>query len=134
YEDLLNHFPFRYVDRSKYYKINQVIDSSAEVQIIGKIANLQEIGQGRTKRLTAKLEDETGQMELVWFKYTKWLRETIQKSVGIPQIIYGKPSEFNGKFNIVHPEMETLENHQSVPAGMYPVYPSTEKLQKKESA
>lgn len=131
YEDLLNHFPFRYVDRSKYYKINQVIDSSAEVQIIGKIANLQEIGQGRTKRLMAKLEDDTGQMELVWFKYTKWLRETIQKSVGIPQIIYGKPSEFNGKFNIVHPEMETLENHQSVPAGMYPVYPSTEKLQKK---
>lgn len=131
YGDLLNHFPFRYVDRSRYYKINQVLDSSAEVQIIGRISNLQEVGQGRTKRLTAKLEDETGQMELIWFKYSKWLHETIQKSAGIPMVIYGKPSEFNGKFNIVHPEMETLENHQSVPVGLYPVYPSTEKLQKK---
>lgn len=131
YEDLLNHFPFRYVDRSKYYKVNQIIDSSAEVQIIGKISKPQEIGQNKGKRLVAKLEDETGQMELVWFKYTKWLKENIEKSVGIPLVIYGKPSDFNGKFNMVHPEMETLENHQSVPAGLYPVYPSTEKLQKK---
>lgn len=131
YEDLLNHFPFRYVDRSKYYKINEVIDSSAEVQILGKLTKLQEIGQGKVKRLVAKLEDDSGQMELIWFKYTKWLRETIEQSVGIPLVIYGKPSEFNGKFNIVHPEIETLENHQSVPIGLYPVYPSTEKLQKK---
>lgn len=131
YEDLLNHFPFRYVDRSKYYKINQIVDSSAEVQIIGKISNLQEIQQNRGKRLVARLEDETGQMELVWFKYTKWLKETIEKSVGVPMVIYGKPSEFNGRFNIVHPEMETVENHKSVPVGLYPVYPSTEKMQKK---
>lgn len=131
YEDLLNHFPFRYVDRSKYYKISQMIDSSAEVQIVGKISHIREIGQARGKRLVARFEDESGQMELVWFKYTKWLKETIEKSVGIPMVIYGKPSEFNGKYNIVHPEMETVENHQSVPIGLYPVYPSTEKLQKK---
>lgn len=131
YEDLLNHFPFRYVDRSGYYKINQVTDSSAEIQVIGKISNLREAGQGRTRRLTANLQDETGQMELVWFKYGKWLHENIQRSVGIPMVIFGKPAEFNGKFNIVHPEMETLENHRSVPAGLYPVYSGTEKLQKK---
>lgn len=131
YEDLLNHFPFRYVDRSRYYKINQIVDSSAEVQIIGKISDLREMGQSKGKRLVAKLEDDTGQLELVWFKYTKWLRETIEKSLGIPMVVYGKPSEFNGRYNMVHPEMETVENHQSVPAGLYPVYPSTEKLQKK---
>lgn len=131
YEDLLNYFPFRHVDRSKYYKINELIPSLAEIQIIGKIKNLREIGQNRGKRLTAIFEDETGQLELVWFRYTKWLKESIESYVGKPIVIYGKPNEYNGKINIVHPEMETLENHKSSPQGLYPVYSSTEKLQKK---
>lgn len=132
YEDLLNYFPFRHVDRSKYYKINEVMTSSmAEVQIIGKITRLQEIGQGRGKRLVAKLEDETGDMELVWFKFTKWMKENFQSLVEKPLVSYGKPTEYNRKLNIVHPEIETLENHKSSPQGLYPVYPSTEKLQNK---
>ncbi|MGB6083225.1 ATP-dependent DNA helicase RecG [Moheibacter sp.] len=131
YEDLLNYFPFRHVDRTQYYKINELVPSLAEIQIIGQIKNLREIGQNRGKRLTAIFEDETGQLELVWFRYTKWLKESIESYVGKPIVIYGKPNEFNGKINIVHPEMETLENHKSSPQGLYPVYSSTEKLQKK---
>ncbi|HUH36208.1 MAG TPA: ATP-dependent DNA helicase RecG [Moheibacter sp.] len=129
-EDLLNFFPFRYVDRSKYYKTNEITNGSAEIQIVGKIKSLSEIGQGRGKRLVAKFEDEKGQIELVWFRFSSWLKDNIQKLAHQTVVIYGKPNEFNGKFNIVHPEMETLETHQSSPQGLYPVYSSTEKLQR----
>ena len=131
YEDLLNYFPFRHVDRSKYHKIKEIIPTLAEIQIVGKIKNIREIGQNRGKRLTAIFEDETGELELIWFRYTKWLKETIESYAGKPVVVYGKPNEFNRKINMVHPEMETLENHKSSPQGLYPVYPSTEKLQKK---
>lgn len=131
YEDLLHYFPFRHIDRSKYFKINEILPTSAEIQIIGKIISLQEVGQKKGKRLVGIFEDETGKMELVWFRFTKWLKEAIQNLVGKPIVIYGKPTEFNQKFNIVHPELETLENHKSSPQGLYPVYSSTEKLQKK---
>lgn len=131
YEDLLTHFPFRYVDRSKYYKINEITVASAEIQIIGKITGLSEIGQSRGKRLVARFADETGQMELVWFKYTKWMKENFEKMINVPIAAYGKPNEFNRTFSIIHPEIETLENQKSAPQGLYPVYPSTEKLTKK---
>lgn len=131
YEDLLTHFPFRYVDRSKYYKINEITLASAEIQIIGKITGLNEIGQNRGKRLVARFADETGQMELVWFKYTKWMKENFEKMINIPIVVYGKPNEFNRTFSIIHPEIETLENQKSAPQGLYPVYSSTEKLTKK---
>ncbi len=131
YEDLLNYFPFRYIDRSKYYKINEITAASAEIQIIGRMTNLTEIGQNRGKRLVARFGDETGQIELVWFKYTKWMKENFEKMLNIPIVAYGKPNEFNRTFSIVHPEIETLENHKSAPQGLYPVYSSTEKLIKK---
>jgi ATP-dependent DNA helicase RecG len=131
FEDLLNYFPFRHIDRSKYYKINEIQASLAEIQIIGRIRKLEEIAQKRGKRLVVQFEDETGSVELVWFKYTKWMKENIEKMAGQPLVIYGKPNEFQKKYNIVHPEIETLENHKSSPLGLYPVYSSTEKLQKK---
>lgn len=131
YEDLLSYFPFRYIDRSKYYKINEITAASAEIQIVGRITNLNEIGQNRGKRLVARFVDETGQMELVWFKYTKWMKENFEKMLNVPVVAYGKPNEFNRTFSIVHPEIETLENQKSAPQGLYPVYSSTEKLTKK---
>lgn len=131
YEDLLNYFPFRYVDRSKYYKINEITPTLAEIQVVGKMISLREIGQNRGKRLTARFVDETGEIELVWFRFTKWLKETMETYIGKPILIYGKPNEFNGKINMVHPEIETMENHKSSPQGLFPVYSSTEKLQKK---
>jgi ATP-dependent DNA helicase RecG len=131
FEDLLNYFPFRHIDRSKYYKINEIQASLAEIQILGRLRKLEEIPQARGKRLVAQFEDETGSMELVWFKYTKWMKENMEKMASHPVVVYGKPNEFQKKFSIVHPEMETLENHKSSPLGLYPVYSSTEKLQKK---
>lgn len=131
FEDLLNYFPFRHIDRSKYYKINEIQASLAEIQIIGRLRTLEEIGQNRGKRLVGQFEDETGSIELVWFKYTKWMKENLQKMKSEPLVIYGKPNEFNRKINIVHPEIETVESHKTSPQGLYPVYSSTEKLQKK---
>lgn len=131
YEDLLNYFPYRYIDRSQYFKINQILDSSAEIQIVGKIKEVAEIGQHRRKRLVAKFEDETGQIELVWFRFTKWLKESIVEMAHKPIVVYGRPNEFNQKFSIVHPEIETLEKHKTGPQGLYPMYSSTEKLTKK---
>ncbi len=130
FEDLLNHFPFRYVDRSKYYKINEIVPSMAEIQIVGKMIGLESVTSGKKKRLVAKFIDDTGQIELVWFKFTKWQVEKLQKDLNKPILIYGKANLFNNSYNIVHPEIEEIENVKNMPIGMFPVYPSTEKLGK----
>ncbi|WP_068599150.1 ATP-dependent DNA helicase RecG [Vaginella massiliensis] len=131
FEDLLHHFPFRYVDRSTYYKIKDLVPSMAEVQIVGKMTSLEAVTTGKKKRLVAKFVDDTGQMELVWFKYTKWQIEKLQKDLNKPVVIYGKPNIFNSTFSMVHPEIEEIEQAKSIPLGLFPVYPSTELLGKK---
>jgi ATP-dependent DNA helicase RecG len=130
YFDLLQHYPFRWVDRSQYYTISQIASDQAEIQVIGKITQLDELGEGHAKRLVAQFEDETGSTELVWFKGIKWVKPTIK--LNQPIVIYGKPSEFRQSYNFVHPEMEALEDHQkSLLTGLQPVYSSTEKLSNK---
>lgn len=128
YADLLNLFPNRYIDRTRYYKINQLQNSNLEVQIVGKIINLKTIEQGKGRsRLVATFIDDTGQMELVWFQGQKWIRENIK--INIPYVIFGKVSQFGANFNMAHPEMELLDEHKaSLRSAMQPVYPSTEKL------
>jgi ATP-dependent DNA helicase RecG len=130
YFDLLQHYPFRWVDRSQYYTISQIASDQAEIQVIGKITQVGEVGEGHAKRLVAQFEDETGSTELVWFKGIKWVKPTIK--LNQPIVIYGKPSEFRQSYNFVHPEMEALEDHQkSLLTGLQPVYSSTEKLSNK---
>lgn len=131
YIDLLNLFPNRYIDRTKYYKINELQNSNSEVQILGKIINLKTIEQGKGKsRLVATFVDDTGQMELVWFQGQKWIRDSIK--INIPYVIFGKVTKFGPVFNMAHPEMELLEEHKaSLRSAMQPVYPSTEKLANK---
>jgi ATP-dependent DNA helicase RecG len=130
YFDLLQHYPFRWVDRSQYYTISQIASDQAEIQVIGKITQLDELGEGHAKRLVAQFEDETGSTELVWFKGIKWVKPSIK--LNQPIVIYGKPSEFRQSYNFVHPEMEALEDHQkSLLTGLQPVYSSTEKLSNK---
>ena len=127
YFDLLQHYPFRYIDRSKFYKLSEIQSDSAELQIIGKITHADEVGEGHGKRLVAKFEDETGNTELVWFKGIKWVKPSLKFNE--PIVIYGKPSSFNNKYNFVHPEMELLEEHQkSLLTGLQPIYNTTEKL------
>ena len=131
YSDLLNLFPNRYIDRTRYYKINELQNSNSEVQIVGKIINIKTVEQGKGKsRLVATFVDDTGQMELVWFQGQKWIRESIK--INIPYVIFGKVSQFGATYNMAHPEMELLEEHKaSLRSAMQPVYPSTEKLANK---
>ena len=127
YQDLLNFYPNRYIDRTRYYKINELQNNAAEVQIIGKIINIKTVEQKRGKRLVASFVDDTGQMELVWFQGHKWVRESLQ--LNVPLVIFGKCTSFNGLFNMAHPEIELLREHeQSLRSAMQPVYPSTETL------
>ncbi|MDX1364259.1 ATP-dependent DNA helicase RecG [Arenibacter latericius] len=129
-QDLLHLFPNRYIDKTQYYKITQLQRTSADVQIIGKIINIKTVEQKRGKRLVAKFTDGQGEMELVWFRGQKWIRENIK--INVPYVIFGKTNWFNGTFSMPHPEMELLEDHEKgLKIGMQPVYPSTEKLSNK---
>ena len=130
YQDLINLFPNRYIDRTQYYKINQLQQSNADVQVIGKIIEFKEVAQKQGKRLVATFQDDTGVMELVWFRGQKWIRENLK--LNTTYVIFGKTNLFGGKFNMAHPEMELLEEHQkSLRSAMQPIYPSTEKLSNK---
>lgn len=127
YGDLINLFPNRYIDRTRYYKINELQNTNAEVQIIGKIIHIKTVEQKKGKRLVATFVDETGEMELVWFQGQKWIRENLK--LNTVYVIFGKCTSFNGQFNMAHPEMELLAEHeQNLRSAMQPVYPSTEKL------
>jgi ATP-dependent DNA helicase RecG len=128
YGDLLNFFPNRYIDRTRYYKINELQNSTAEVQIIGKIIHIKTVEFGKNqKRLVASFADETGQIELTWFQGIKWIRESIK--LNEVYVIFGKTSNYGNQFSMAHPEMELMEEHKaSLRSAMQPVYPSTEKL------
>ena len=128
YGDLVNLFPNRYIDRTRYYKINQLQNNNSEVQIVGKIIHIKTVEQGKAKtRLVATFADETGEMELVWFQGQKWIKENLK--LNTVYVIFGKVAQFGANFNMAHPEMELLEEHKAnIRSAMQPVYPSTEKL------
>ena len=130
YQDLINLFPNRYIDRTRFYKVNQLQRNNADVQIIGQIVEVHEVPQKRGKRLVATFKDDTGTMELVWFRGHKWIRESLKFDKDY--VIFGKTNWFNGKFNMPHPELELLDDHKSnLRSAMQPIYPSTEKLSNK---
>ena len=130
YEDLVHFFPNRYIDRTRYYKVNELKNNPAEVQLIGKIIHIKTVEQKRGKRLVATFTDETGQMELVWFQGHKWIRESLQ--LNVPIVIFGKVNVFNNAHSMPHPEIELLKEHeQSLRSALQPVYPSTEILANK---
>ncbi|MBA3648870.1 MAG: ATP-dependent DNA helicase RecG [Chitinophagales bacterium] len=125
--DLLQHFPFRYVDRTKFYKINQLTPATAFAQIVGKIAEINMLGEKKGKRFIAYLVDETGEIELVWFKEIRWIEKNIE--VGKKYVVFGKPGLFKGKYSIVHPEISAYQtNSPAIEGRLQPVYSSTEKL------
>jgi len=125
--DLLHFFPYRYIDRTKLYKINEIINNNSEIQVVGSISALKTIQQKNGARLIGKFQDETGAMELVWFKGYKWLKDSIK--INTPYVIYGKLNYFKGVFSIVHPEMDLLEDYnRKLQTKLQPVYSSTDKL------
>ncbi|HEY0091716.1 MAG TPA: OB-fold nucleic acid binding domain-containing protein, partial [Flavobacterium sp.] len=127
YGELLNFYPNRYIDRTRYYKINQLQSSNVEVQVIGKIVHIKTVEQKRGKRLVATFADETGEMELVWFQGLKWVAESLKLNAMV--VAFGKCNSYNGLFTIPHPELELLGDHEkNLRSAMQPVYPSTETL------
>ncbi|UKN03227.1 ATP-dependent DNA helicase RecG [Paracrocinitomix mangrovi] len=127
YRDLLNYFPFRYIDKSAYHKVSDIPFQEGAVQLKGQIIGYKEVKQGRTKRLEVRFEDETGIIELIWFKGGKWIIPKLEK--GGWAKVYGKAKKYGAKFNIAHPEIEFLNGPNEDSLGLQAVYHSGEKLQ-----
>jgi ATP-dependent DNA helicase RecG len=127
FAELINYFPFRYVDRSKFYKIKEINADLPYIQVKGRIKNFKPYGNKRTIRLNSTFYDETGEIELVWFNGFKWILDKYRQ--GNEYIVFGKPSVFNGRINIAHPEIEELkEEEEIINARLSPFYNSSEKL------
>ncbi len=127
YQDLLNLFPNRYLDRTKYFKINALVNSKAEIQVVGKISRFKEVGTGRGKRLVATFNDSTGTMDLVWFRGAKWIKDSL--ALNTDYVVFGKTNVYGGKHSMPHPEVELLSEHENgLRSAMQAIYPSTEKL------
>ena len=128
YSHLLNYFPFRYIDRSRLIKINQISPDLGNVQLSILIRNMEEVGPPRKKRLVAHAYDETGEIVLVWFKGVKWIKSSIQ--VGKSYVLYGKPTMYNSTWNFNHPDLELEQKNKDKIGVLQPVYHSGEKLSK----
>jgi ATP-dependent DNA helicase RecG len=129
FEDLLRHFPYKHIDRTRFYKIRDAQPDLPYVQVLARLTNKEVIGEKHTKRLVAQVQDDTGVMELVWFQGIKWVEK--QLITGKVYILFGKPGSFNGKPQMAHPEMElyspaTLKEKGNLT--LQPAYNSTEKL------
>ncbi len=130
FRDLLMHFPYRYVDKTQFHKIRDINSESDVVQLRGILRRLDAIGEGRKKRLIGKFRDDTGAIELVWFKGVFWLEKNL--IIGQEYVVYGRINSFKGKINIPHPEIEVVSASNTNEASTFaPVYPSTEKLNTK---
>ena len=105
YRDLLELYPFRYIDKTRFHTISQLQTDLTDVQIKGKIVRIKEEGVARKKRLKAVFEDGTSSMELVWFKGVSWVKKSLK--VGEELVVFGKPTFYNGSFSMSHPEIET---------------------------
>ncbi len=125
--DLLEYLPFRYEDRSKFAKVSEIVSDVASLQFKGVITGIQQVGSKRGSRLVARFQDESGSLELVWFKGAKWIASQIPVQQKV--VVFGKPTAYQGKWNISHPEVElesAFERRQGL--GLQPVYRTTEKL------
>ncbi len=124
--DLLLHYPFRYVDRSRFHLVREINEELPNVQLRGTLSGIKTLGEKQAKRLVAKLTDASGSIELVWFKGIRWLQPVLKE--GGEYIVFGKPTLFREKFNIAHPEIEAAEQWQQAgQAQLQPVYSTTEK-------
>lgn len=125
--DLVTYYPFRYIDRSKFYRVIEINSDLAYVQLKGYIDTIELIGGKRIIRMTAQFRDETGSIELVWFNGFKWLKDKFKP--GQQYVIFGKPSYFNGKYNITHPEVELpADENAPIVSNLQAFYNSSEKL------
>ena len=127
--DLLDHFPFRYIDRTRIYRIAEIVDGGPTlVQFRARITGVSYAGEGRRRRFTAYAQDASGQAELVWFQGVSWIEKRIE--VGREYLVFGRPAFYRGQLQMAHPELETMEQALSrrPESGMQGIYPSTEKI------
>lgn len=127
FHDLLQYFPFRYVDRSVFHKVADIESDAAYVQVKGRIGKVEKVGKPRQQRLVAQFYDESGSIELVWFKGIRFIQPMLKPNVDF--VLFGKPNIFKGRKSIAHPELEKLdEKEQKAGGALQPVYSTTEKL------
>jgi len=128
YADLLFYFPYKYIDRSRFYKVVEVKGNMPYIQLKGRILYYDTVGEGRTRRLVAKFTDGTGTIDLVWFKGLSFVTDKYRP--GTEYIVFGKPTEFGHLINIPHPDIDTIEQADQVAAGLTPFYNTSEKMKK----
>ncbi len=127
FNDLLNHFPFRHVDKTKVNLIGEITSQTEYIQVAGVLLSFEVIGQKSGKRLVAQIKDKSGVLELTWFQGINWIQKTLQS--GLPYLVYGKVTFYNGEPQIIHPEIELLTTEiKDGKSFLEPVYPTTEKL------
>ena len=129
YEDLLHYYPFRYEDRTQFHKINELREDQGSVQVVGRLLTFSMVGPPRRQRLVATLQDDTGELELVWFKGGKWMMKKLVP--GTEYVVFGKPARYGRKMNIAHPELEVATAAHDQARYLHPVYHTTEKLKNK---
>ncbi|TDN99864.1 ATP-dependent DNA helicase RecG [Sunxiuqinia elliptica] len=129
FRDLLYYFPYKYIDRTKFHAIAEVRSNQTYIQAKGKIRAFEVVGERQKQRLTAVFYDETGSMDLVWFQGIKYIRENLVP--GKTYVVFGKPSVFNGRVNIIHPEVEDKASEQFKTGVLQAFYNTTEKLKKR---
>jgi ATP-dependent DNA helicase RecG len=129
YGEMLQHYPFRYEDRTKFFKIRELSDDLENVQVIARIKKVELIGTGGKKRLVAHVFDDTGEMEMTWFKGIQWVQRKLPP--GAAFIFLGKPAQFGRKWSMAHPEMEPVTSSNEQRNNFQPVYSTTDKLRNK---
>ncbi|WP_216678857.1 ATP-dependent DNA helicase RecG [Hymenobacter siberiensis] len=126
YGDLIQRYPFRYLDRTQVYKVADLNDDLPYVQVRGMLRGKELVGEGPKQRLTAKVGDGTGELELVWFKGVKWVQQYTRNNQ--EYIVFGKPTMFNGRPQMAHPELEEVTEAKPGQSFLQPVYNTSEKL------
>jgi ATP-dependent DNA helicase RecG len=129
YRDLLYYFPYKYVDRTRFYSIREINSKLPYIQVKGRITGTKTIGEGRRQRLVAFFTDGTGILELIWFKGIKYVKSGLKTNV--EYIVFGKATEFNGQYNIVHPELEEIAAQAKTKNGFIQAFYNTSEKMKK---
>jgi ATP-dependent DNA helicase RecG len=124
--DLIQYYPFRYDDRTRFYTVAEITDELPHVQIRGVIKKKELAGVGAKRRMVAELEDHTGTLELVWFQGINWVNDKVK--LGVTYVVFGKPNRYGNKISIAHPEMEALTDKNEKGGFLQPVYSLTERL------
>lgn len=128
YEDLLYYFPYKYLDRSRYYAISEIRGDMPYIQLKGRIVSFDYLGEGRSRRLVAIFSDGTGTIDLIWFQGHKYVTDKLQTNV--EYIVFGKPTQFGSRYNIAHPDIDPVSQAEKVAGGLSPYYNTTEKMKR----